>query len=38
MRRRFWLEDVVLDVLAVLWLGRGFWRASRGRAPWKGSA
>jgi hypothetical protein len=29
------LADAVLNVMAFTWIGRGVWRVSRGRAPWR---
>jgi hypothetical protein len=29
------IENSLLNVMALAWLGRGAWRISRGRAPWR---
>jgi hypothetical protein len=34
-RPRSRLDDAVLNVLAFAWIGRGVWRLSRGRTPWR---
>jgi hypothetical protein len=36
--RRSRLDDAVLNAMAFAWLGRGIWRASRGRAPWRAAS
>jgi hypothetical protein len=33
--RRSLLDDAMLNLLAFVWIGRGVWRLSRGRAPWR---
>jgi hypothetical protein len=35
MRRRSRLDDAVINVLALAWVGRGLWRISHGRVPWR---
>ena len=29
------LENSLLNVMALAWIGRGAWRVSRGRLPWR---
>ncbi len=31
------LENALLNVMALAWVGRGVWRIARGRAPWQSS-
>ena len=34
-RRHSRLDDAVLNLLALAWLGRGMWRLTHGRPPWR---
>jgi hypothetical protein len=33
--RRSRFDDTILNAMTFAWLGRGLWRVSRGRAPWR---